>query len=166
MKTKSVFTGVLLFMLMAIPLSGQQDAKTAVISRPTFETTVNNVELKVWIVTERRELVDTSSTGMGSNVDLERGQVLTDPGIMDLLPMGTHYITINARDTEDDEEIEEAPRVLIVSPSAKTTAVQLRFLRRNYVGSLILDEKGEYEFTFTITANGVSEDIPFKYTVR
>jgi hypothetical protein len=166
MKTKSAFIGVVLLMIWASPLSGQQDAKTAVISRPTFDATVNNVDVKVWIVTERKDLIDTSQAGMGSNVDLERGQVLTDPGLIETLPMGTHYITIDARDNEDDEEIEEAPKVLIVSPSKKTTAVQLRYLRNNYVGSLILDEKGEHEFTLTISANGVSEDIPFKYTVK
>jgi hypothetical protein len=167
MKVKVIVLGLLLFVSLAFKTSGQE-AKTAVISEPTFEKKTDNVDLQVWIIPENKKLSDTSSTsGMGSRVDLESNQVITEmPDLVESLPQGTHYITLRAKESGDGKVVEESPKVLITGPSKEAVSIQLKGRKNNYAGSLILKEKGEYNFTISVNVSGIPETFPFKYTVK
>lgn len=166
MKIRIALMGMFLFLAIS-QLPGQERAKTAIIDEPAFEKSMEGLDLKVWIVDEKNKSRfvirnEEEESGMAA----ERNQVVTDGPINDsALPIGTHYIAVSAKET-DGKEMEESPTVLIESPSKGATKVRLKALRDNYVGSLILEDKGEYKFTLTVNVSGIPEAIPFTYTVK
>lgn len=163
MKTKLALTGILLFLMVSFQLQAQ--TKEFVISKPTFEKKMEGLDLKIWIVDQNERdhaARDTSSRGMA----MSRNQVATNMPRMEELTGGTHQIILQARESEKGKEIEDAPKIIIVSPSKGAEAVELKAIRKNYGGILTLNEKGEYEFTVTVNVNGAPEVIPFKYIIE
>lgn len=167
MKAKTALTGLFLSLLLTLNASGQA-AKTIVLSEPTFEKKTDNLDMKVWIIKEAAEVKNTTdNAGMGKRVDLESNQVITEmPDLLEALPIGTHYITIHAKETSGGKEIEGSPKVVITGPTKEAIAVQLKGDKNNYAASLDLKEKGEYNITLTVNAGGQAETFPFKYTVK
>jgi len=167
MKIRIALIGM--FLLLTISqLQGQERAKTAIMDEPVFEKSMDGLDIKVWIVDEKNKSRfairnEEEKSGMAT----ERNQVVTDGPVNDsALPIGTHYIAIRAKENKNGKELEESPTVLIESPSKDAIKVQLKAVRDNYVGSLILEDKGEYKFTLTVNVSGVPEAIPFTYTVK
>jgi hypothetical protein len=80
---------------------------------------------------------------------------------------GTHHIMLDVTDATSGKEIANADaKVLFVSPSKKDTSVDLAPVMTHFGGGLILDEKGEYEFTVSVNVEGVSRTTQFQYTVN
>ena len=168
MKTRIAITGMFLLMAISIRLSGQERAKTMILDEPTFEKSVQGMELKLWIIEEKEKSKfgiqnEKEESGMAST----NNQVITEGPVNDsALPIGTHYITINAKKSDDGKNIDESPKILIESPSKEAVAIQLKTVKDNYAGSLTLKEKGEYKFTLSVNINGSQESIPFTYIVK
>lgn len=168
MKTKVIMSVLFLLAVFEFNGSAQEPAKTMVLSKPALETRTDNLDVKVWLIAERSKLpAANENPGMGSRVDLENNQVITEmPELLRSLPMGTHYITIHAKEIGDAKEISDVPKLIITSPSNQAYAEELKGRGNSYAASLILKEKGEYNFELTINVNGVPEVFPFKYTVN
>jgi len=81
---------------------------------------------------------------------------------------GTHHIMLDVTDAESGNEIDDASaRIDIVSPSDKSTSVDLTTMRMSHFGGgLTLDEEGVYDFTLSVNVNGVSTTTQFQHTVR
>jgi hypothetical protein len=56
--------------------------------------------------------------------------------------------------------------VLYMSPSGKSTSVDLKSMMNHFGGSLTLDEKGEYLFKVSVDVAGVTKSTQFKYIVN
>lgn len=168
MKPKSFIAIMLLAACGTFNAWAQVPAKTIVLSKPALETKTDNLDLKVWIIAETAQLPKTvENPGMGSRVDLENNQVITEmPELLKSLPIGTHYITIHAKELGNAKEMTEIPKLIITTPSNQAYAEELKGRRNNFAASLVLKEKGEYNFELTLKVNDIPEVFPFKYTVQ
>lgn len=168
MKPKIIISIFLLSAIFAFRGPAQVPAKTMVLSKPALETKTDNLDLKVWIIAEMAKVPDApENPGMGSRVDLENNQVITEmPELLRSLPIGTHYITIHAKELGNAKEMTEVPKLLITTPSNEAYAEELKGRKNNFAASLKLKEKGEYNFELTINVNDIPEVFPFKYTVN
>jgi hypothetical protein len=80
---------------------------------------------------------------------------------------GTHDMILDVTDAFLGKEIANASaKVLIVSPSKKNSSVDLKPMKGLFGGPLTLDEKGEYQCTVSVDANGVSKTKQFHYKVK
>ena len=80
---------------------------------------------------------------------------------------GTHCIILNITDASGGKEIANASaKVTIVSPSKKSSSVDLMPMMNHFGDGLTLDEKGEYLLTVSVNVGGVSKTTQFQYAVK
>src|SRR5512140_2764987 len=83
------------------------------------------------------------------------------------MPSGTHDIILDATEIASGKEVAGASaRVLIESPSKKSSTVELKSMMKHFGSALTLDEKGEYRFTVTVSFGGVTKTTQFQYAVK
>jgi len=112
----------------------------------------------------------TKDSSMAMNKDM-KGMKHHDMGMdkatKEAMMAGTHCIMLDVTDTASGKEIANASvKVQIVSPSKKNSSVDLIPMMSHFGDGLTLDEKGEYQFTVSVTADGVSKTTQFQYTVK
>ncbi len=160
--------------------------------KPTVDATVEGLHVKVWLMTQtqHKEMMKgkmdqkmmqgekegamgqtgmkDSSMGMGKDMKgMEHGNMEMNKAMMDSMTAGTHHIRLDVTDAASGMEIPHASaKVLIVSPSAKNSSVDLKPMMSHFGGALTLDEKGEYQFTVNISVGGVSKTTKFQYAVK
>ena len=172
MKTKFAFILSFLTIALAMPMRGQnaQDNKTKtdmkkndmsdmkkndmsdMTAKPTFEATTAGLHLKVWIMAK----------GEGMNDNDMSADKATSEGMM----AGTHHIMVEVKDASGKEVADANAKVMVKSPTNKSSSVDLKTMIDQYGGNLTLDEKGEYELTVSLEVKGVANTTPFKYTVQ
>jgi hypothetical protein len=177
MKTRHVILSALT-MALAMPVYAHaHDEKTATttkeheisgaLGKPTIDAAVEGLSVKVWLTTQKQH-------EMAARKDLKIGQMETR-GIKDssaTMSKGekvgaatdSHFIVLGVTDSSDGKEtaIENA-KVLIVSPSKKSSSVDLTPLVSH---GLALNEKGEYSLTVSFSVDGVSKTKEFQYAVK
>jgi len=80
---------------------------------------------------------------------------------------GTHHIVLDVTEIASGKEIAGASaRVLIESPTKKSSSVDLKSMMSRFEGALTLDEKGEYRFTVNVNVGGVTKTTQFQYAVK
>ena len=80
---------------------------------------------------------------------------------------GTHHIVLDVTEIASGKEIAGASaRVLIESPTKKSSSVDLKSMMSRFEGALTLDEKGEYRFTVNVNFGGVTKTTQFQYAVK
>lgn len=165
MKTKFAFVVSFLAIVMVMPMSGQDmskksnmkdmkmNASSDMTAKPTFEATTAGLHLKVWIMAK--------GEGMKDN-DMSADKASSE-GMM----AGSHHIMVAVTDVASGKEVTDATaKVLVASPTGKSSSVDLKTMMNQFGGNLTLDEKGEYELTVSLEVNGVANTTPFKYTVQ
>ena len=126
--------------------------KTAIFNEPSLK--VNQISVET-----NRNVVQLSGS-VDSTASMNKA-------MMDSMTAGTHHIRLDATDAASGKDISNASaRILIVSPSKKNVSVDLTPMMNHFGGALTLDEKGEYRFTVSVTAGGVSRSTQFQYAVN
>lgn len=128
----------------------------------------------VVMVKEMKGLQHTSmvkkDTSMRTDIDtveaIHASRNMTNP-MVDSVMTGTHHIVLGVTERASGKEIAGASaRVLIESPSKKSSSVDLKPMMQHFGGALTLDEKGEYRFTVNVSVGGVTETTQFQYAVK
>jgi hypothetical protein len=176
MKIKYVFLSTVLTIALTLPMFGQQnhpdttkpDMKkhdmSSVMGKPTVDTTVGGLHMKVWLMTQQQHKKMKGEMGMSEMKDTS---MKMNKAMMDSMMAGTHHIMLDVKDTSSGKEIANASAmVLIVSPSKKSSSVDLKPMMSHFGGALTLDEKGEYQFTVSVNLGGVSKSMQFQYVVK
>ena len=138
---------------------------------PTFATTVSDLAIKVWIMTqdEHRKMMEAANNQSNMYDDQEgnSGNMDMETKTMNTASTGTHHIKVEVANPESGEARNGLnTKVQVTSPSKKTWWVDLRNMSDHYGTDLTLKEKGPYMFTINIDDNGTSKSTQFKYTVQ
>jgi hypothetical protein len=162
--------------------------------KPTFDATVEGLHLRVWMMTraQHTEMMKekTGQTEMhgGREGAMEKMDVggaqdtmmmnrdikvmkYTGGGMnrakRDSMMAGTHHMRLELTDAMMGKAIANASvKVLIVSPAKKSTTVNLTSMNDHFGGSLLLDEKGQYQIAISVTVDNVVKTREFPYVVE
>jgi hypothetical protein len=138
---------------------------------PTFATTVSDLAIKVWIMTqeEHKRMMETANNQSKMYDDKEgnSGNMDMDTKTMSTASSGTHHIKVEVDNPESGEARNGLDtKVKITSPSKKSWWINLKNISDHYGSDLSLKEKGPYMFTINIDDNGTTKSTQFKYTVQ
>jgi hypothetical protein len=180
MKLHNVVLMTVLAFVCTLTLSGQGMYSSASMAgdetpdmtamKPTFETTVVGVHMKVWIMTqmEHQKMMEMQPKDSAAADDhakhegMEMEKMTVDP-----MMSGTHHIKLEVSDATTGKMITSGTAsVQIMSPSMKNSTVDLTAKMDHFGGGLTLDEKGEYKFILTVIADGAPKTAQFNYTVQ
>ena len=176
MKIKFVFLSIIIVATLTLPELAQQNQTdmskpgmkmhdmSVIMGKPTAEATVDGLNMKVWLVTQEQHKKMMYEMGMSKMKD---SSMKMDKAIKERMMVGTHHIMLVIKDTLSGNEIEKAiGLVLFVSPSGKSTSVDLKSMMNHFGGSLTLNEKGEYQIKVSVDVAGVTKSTQFKYIVN
>ena len=196
MKTKSILLSTTLMIALAMPAVAQHEhneqskAKTkghgmsSIMGEPKFDKSVNGVNMKVWLITqdEHKKMMKEMGHGMmGMSHGKESGRMEhnmmsegmkhdtkgMDEETMEAMMAGTHHIMLVATDTTTKKPIDDASaKIVISSPSKKTSSVELKRMKDHFGAGLTLDEKGTYILNLRIEAAKKIHSADFQYLVR
>jgi hypothetical protein len=162
--------------------------------RPFMDTTADGLHMKVWILTQsqNRKLLGGQD---GHRLHGETATLSSDNGrkspatgsirmfvdaktavsenkdggksLVDSMMAGTHHIMVVVKDMPGEQELPDAgASVVIISPSEKTSTVDLAPLAGRLGAGISLREKGSYHMTLSVFDNGVTITKEFTYFVR
>jgi hypothetical protein len=176
MKIKYVSLSIILAVILILPTFGQQDQTnmskpgmkihdmSGIMGKPTAEATVDGLNMKVWLVTQQQHKKMMYEMGMSKMKD---SSMKMDKAMKDRMMVGTHHIMLVINDSLSENNIDNIlGLVLYMSPSGKSTSVDLKSMMNHFGGSLTLDEKGEYLFKVSVDVAGVTKSTQFKYIVN
>jgi hypothetical protein len=192
MKTRYIFLSTALTVVLTLPMLGHSthgdttktDMKhhhmSKMMGKPTVDATVEGLHMKVWLMTQKhhkkmmKEMkhdgMRMKDTSMAMNEDMKKMKhdgMEMDKATKEAMMAGTHCIILNITDASGGKEIANASaKVTIVSPSKKSSSVDLMPMMNHFGDGLTLDEKGEYQFTVSVNVDGVSKTKDFEYTVK
>ena len=110
---------------------------------------------------------DTSLTTDNDTVDAIQGSRSMTKAAVDSTTASTHYLVLNVTEIASGKDIAGASaRLLIESPSKKTSSVELKSMMEHFGSALTLDEKGEYRFTVNVSFGGATKTTQFQYAVK
>lgn len=155
--------------------------------KPTLDAKVEGLHMKVWLMTQKqhKKMMDKkmggmmkkdmkhdskgmkdTSMAMGMKGMKHEGMEM-DKATKEAMMAGTHHIMLVVTDAANGKEIPDAKaNVMIMSPSAKHSSVNLKVMMGHYGGGLTFDEKGKYQLTVDVTIGGVSKTKEFTYLVK
>ena len=173
MKIKYVFLSIVLAIAMTLPVFGQQDKAemtksdmkyhdmSGMMGKPTAETTVDGLHMKVWLMTQQDHKKLMGDMGM-KDPGMKMNKTMTNA-----MMAGTHHIMLVLRDKTSGEDISlTTANILIVSPSNKSTSVDLNPVKNHFAGALTLDETGKYQLKVNVIIGGVTRSTQFQYVVE
>ena len=196
MKVRYAFLSTVLTIALTVVVYGQYsqndtiktDMKTHDMSymmgKPTVDTVDGGFHMQVWLVTQkqRKEMMegkmgqmkmDEEKAGAMERVEIRgindtSSKVDKDAKRMNMATTtGTYHIMLGVARTAPGTAIANASaKVLIVSPSKKSSSVTLTPMMDHLGGELTLAEKGEYRITVNFSADGVSKTTQFQYFVE
>ncbi len=165
----------------------------SMMGKPTVDTAVEGLNMKVWLMTQKQHkkmmkgkmgrmmmdkdmkgmkhdgmgMKDTSMTMNEDMKGMKHDGMKMDKATKEAMMAGTHCIMLDITDAPSGKEIANASaNVQIVSPSKKSSSVDLKPMMNHFGDGLILDEKGKYQFTVSVNLDGVSKTTQFQYTVK
>jgi len=182
MKTKHVFLIMALAIAFMLPTSGQNSysynsspgekkhSKPVTMAKPTFETTTEGLHIKAWVMTqqEHKEMMEYNQKEgtKGSGGMNNKGMGMNSASKTSMMS-GTHHLKLEIEDPVTSKEIDNATAsVTLISPSKKNSSVELMSMSDHLGGNLTLNEKGEYQFTVKVNADGKENLSHFNYTVK
>jgi hypothetical protein len=131
------------------------------IGKPTFDSTANGLNMKVWIITQEvnRKMMK------GKMGQLMRGK--KDRSLRHLMMSGTHHFMLFLKDAISGKEIPGCSADLRFEyPSKAHSTVNLKSIMTHYAYGLELEEKGEYLFSVSVNARAVNTVMSLRYTVK
>lgn len=110
---------------------------------------------------------DVSASTDSDTVDAIQGSRSMNKTTMGSMTAGTHHIVLDATEIASGKGIAGASaRVMIESPSKKSSSVDLKAMMEHLGGAFTLNEKGEYRFTVNVSFGGVTKTTQFQYAVK
>jgi hypothetical protein len=174
----------------------KHDMKThdmsSMMGKPTADATVGGLHMKVWLITQKQhkdmmkgkmgqmmmrndnegatggmemKSMKDSSMEMGEGMKgMKHDGMGMNKAMRDSMMAGTHHIMLEATNAAG-QGIASA-KVLMLSPSKKSSSVDLMPMMGHFGAGLTLKEKGKYQITVDANAGGVSKTTQFQYTVK
>jgi len=153
---------------------------SSVMGKPTADATVGGLHIKVWLMSQTRHKemmkpkpammmkMGEKDTSMGMDMKgMKHEGMEMDKSTKDAMMAGTHHIGLEVTDALQGTEIANATvNLQIESPSKKTSSVDLKPRMSHFGSGLVLDEKGEYQFTVNVIVAGVAKTTKFQYVVE
>jgi hypothetical protein len=131
-----------------------------ILGKPTLDATVEGFHMKVWIMTQKKHKSVMKK-------DMAHVGMPTDKETLEAMMAGTHHIMLDVTEIGSGMEITDmSAKVLIVYPSKKNSAYDLKPMMSDFGGALTLREKGEYQFTIVVRNQGVPKSKQFMYWVK
>ncbi len=179
MKTKYALLSTILVIILTITTFGQttHEVKTKMITKqndissemgkPIFETTVDSLNTKVWILTQK-EYKEVMKTKMGETMGKMKDKNMkmnkaTKEAMMD----SSHYFIFDVTNITNGKEFADtSAKVEIVSPSKIVSSVHLQPMMNHFGGGVSFKEKGEYLFTINLNVGTGYKTSQFKYKVK
>jgi hypothetical protein len=110
---------------------------------------------------------DTSKTTDIDTVEAIQATRSKTKAAVDSTTASTHYLVLDVTEIASGKGIAGASaRLLIESPSKKSSSVDLKSMMEHFGSALTLDEKGEYRFTVNVSFGGVTKTTQFQYAVK
>jgi hypothetical protein len=192
MNFKYALLSIALIFVLTLPILGQNthcdttktDMKhrhmSKMMGKPAVDATVDGLHMKVWLITQKhhkkmmKEMkhdgMRMKDTCMAMNKDMKKTKhagMEMDKATMEAMVAGTHCIMLNVTDAANGKEITNATaKVTIVSPSKMTSSFDLKSMMSHFGIGVPLKEKGEYQFSVSVTVGGVSKTKDFEYRVK
>lgn len=146
------------------------------------DTTMDGLRIRLWVITQRRhreimrERSGSISLGMGPVTDpnvpvpaLDPTKVNTvmKPSTKKLMMAGTHHVLLNVADSVSGSEVVNTSATLLVrSPGGKRSLLELRRMMGHFGIGVSMAERGTYQLTIDVNANGISHVDAFTFTVE
>ena len=192
MKTKYALLSTMLTVFLTLPMYGQYthgdttktDMKhhhiSKMMGKPKVDATVEGLHMKVWLMTQDQHkkmmkemkhdgkgMKDTSKAMNEDMKGMKHDGMEMDKTTKEAMMAGTHCIMLNVTDASNGKKIDDATaKVTIVSPSKMTSSFDLKSMMSHFGIGISLKEKGEYQFSVSVTVDGVSKTKDFEYTVK
>lgn len=178
MKTKIILPTILI-LIFTLTMFGQitrnVKAKTVkkvndisnVLGKPVYESTVDSLNTKVWIISQRLN-TEMKSTTVGEVMGkMKDKNTVKDTEIKKAISAGTHYFIFDVTNILNKKEVADtSAKVEVVSPSKKISSVNLKPMMNHFGAGVTLDEKGEYLFTINLNVGAGYKTTQFKYKVK
>lgn len=173
MNTKHILLSTALTIALTLSVFGQHNdddqtrtyTKAEDIARmigpPTFDSTVDGLNMKVWVVTQEvnRKMMK------GKMGQMMRGK--KEPSLRHQMMSGTHHFMLFLKDAANGMEIAKCNANLqIESPSKDISTLNLKSIMRHFAIGLALEEKGKYLFTVSVDVCGADKTIRFPYMIK
>ncbi|MCX6168421.1 MAG: hypothetical protein NTX65_03710 [Ignavibacteriales bacterium] len=178
MKTKYLLLSTIIVIVFTATMFGQTKQKistkpitspkdvSSVMGKPVFESNVDSLNTKVWILTQKDYKVMMMTT-MGKKMGKMENNMAMDKETKAAVLTGTHYFIFDVTNiTTGKQFADSSAKVEIVSPSKKIASVNLQPMMNHFGGGVTLDEKGEYLFTINLNIGMGYKTSQFKYRVR
>ncbi len=179
MKTKYVILSAALVIILTLTMYGQttRDMKTktikkendvsSVLGKPVFESTVDSLNTKVWIISQKLNAEMKSTTVGKAMGKMKDKNTVKDTEIKNAISTGTHYFIFDVTNILNQKEVADtSAKVEVVSPSKKISSVNLKPMMNHFGGGVSLDEKGEYLFTVNLNIGSSYKTTQFKHKVK
>jgi len=178
MKIKYIILPMILLVPLAVTMFGQNKPKvkatitkqndiSEVLGKPIYESTVDSLNTKVWIVTQQKykEMMKTSAGK--TMVKTKDKNVKMDHETKKAMVEGTHYFIFDVTNITNKKEIADtSAKVEIVSPSKKIKSVSLKPMMNHFGGGISLEEKGDYLFTVNLNIGTGYKTTQFTYNLK
>ena len=178
MKIKYLFLSTSLIIVLSLTMFGQTTRKvkaktinqpkdvSSVMDKPVFESTVDSLNTKVWIISQRKNK-KLMKTNMGKLMSKMDNNKVRDNATKDAMMTGTHYFIFDVTNITNGKQFaDSSAKVEIVSPLKKISSVNLKPMMNHFGGGVSLDEKGEYLFTVNLNIGSSYKTTQFKYKVK
>lgn len=178
MKIKYLLLSTILIIVLSLTMFGQTKpivkAKTikkekdvsSVMGKPVYESTVDSLNTKVWILTQKK-YKGMMMTTMGKKMGKMDNNMAMDKETKAAVLTGTHYFIFDVTNITNGKEFaDSSAKVEIVSPSKIISSVNLQPMMNHFGGGVSLKEKGEYLFTINLNVGMGYKTTQFKYKVR
>lgn len=136
--------------------------------KPTFDTTVSGLHLKMWIITQKQhKKLMKGKVGKAMMKNAEDGKTM-DAASKEAMMAGTHHCMLTVHDIDTGKEITTAEtKIRIDVPSKKeATLIDLKPMMGHYGESITLNEKGKNVITISVTVDGFTRNATVKYMFK
>lgn len=179
MKTKYLLLSAMMVIVLTLTMYGQtiRDMKTKtvkkvndisnVLGKPVYESTVDSLNTKVWIISQKLN-TEMKSTTVGEVMGkMKDKNTVKDTEIKKAISTGTHYFIFDVTNILNKKEVADtSAKVEVVSPTKKISSVNLKPMMNHFGAGVTLDEKGEYLFTINLNVGMGYKTTQFKYKVK
>lgn len=173
---------------------GQQEKMSAMMGKPTFEKSVEGVQVQVWLITQDEhkrtmgsmmgDKKDSSTGGGMMHGEMKHDMNKMDHGMMgqemkhetdsaghmkrmEAMMAGTHHVMVTLTDEKSNQSMDkEKVTIKIGSPSGKSNNVELSSMMNHFGGGLTLGEKGTYSLNILIEDAQKTRTITVPYEVK
>ena len=138
-----------------------------VLGKPVYESTIDSLNTKVWIISQRKNKEMLKTTTGKTMAKMKDEKTKEDKSTKAEIISGTHYFIFDVTNiTKGKEVADTSAKVEIVSPSKKIISLNLKPMMNHFGDGLTLNEIGDYLFTINLNVGTGYKTTQFKYTVN